>query len=545
MLKKSTYVLLSLLLCVPIVFIIYFSLSINVEKPTNTTLLSLVVTNRDGYEFNLSDAEELELYLDAVSDAQTIDHPVRDITAEIPSVVTYNELNEKNSYNFYVDNDVNECYISNSSGTFYRIAPEHAAQLVLRKEFAYLSADYTVPTLTLTAPSGNFVYSAAEGYEWKFKQGEGYTDGFVTAAANNGVIKFTSADTLSMAFSKAPDLCELTVYRDGTAVHFATSVESIAELPTKLSYDADTPLICEIKAEWVDSEGRTGYGKATYTAELLYDIPVTYTVVDGKLSPGEFTIVKFNNLNDDQVVTFVSEIPLPPTRIHQVNGKKFAFLPIDLSTAPGKYTINVIAGADESSFNFTVNNKPFSEVQIADVHGTASYDISKIEFDAIVKQISDQSEPTRMWDDNAASGGTYKFAAPVVDANIGNPAFGAKVIADTNLRTSTPYINPSIVLEAPEGTTVTATATGKVAYAGELAYCGKTVIIDHGCNVLSIYQNLSEISINVGDTVLINGPIGKTGKSGYIFNAGTKFSMCMDGVYINPASNYKFGIQVS
>ena len=102
MLKKSTYILLSLLLCVPLVFIVYFSLSINTEKPTNTTLLSLVITNRDGYEFSYSDPEELDLYLAAVSDARKIDRPVRDISSERPTVVTYNELNEKYSYNFYV-----------------------------------------------------------------------------------------------------------------------------------------------------------------------------------------------------------------------------------------------------------------------------------------------------------------------------------------------------------------------------------------------------------------------------------------------------------
>ncbi|MBR5527463.1 MAG: M23 family metallopeptidase [Clostridia bacterium] len=545
MLKKSTYILLSLLLCVPLVFIVYFSLSINTEKPTNTTLLSLVITNRDGYEFSYSDPEELDLYLAAVSDARKIDRPVRDISSERPTVVTYNELNEKYSYNFYVDNDADECYISDASGTFYRIAPEQAKTISLRKEFAYLCNNYTVPTLKLNTVSGSYVYTANDGYEWKFKQGDGYSDGFLTPTVQNPIINFGASDTLSMEFSNAPDKCEFTVYRGDTSVHFADSVESIAELPQKLSYESDTPLVCEIKAEWLSADDGESYGMATYTAELLYDIPVSYTVVDGKLSPGEFTIVKFKNLNEGQTVTFVSEIQLPPTRVHEVNGKKFAFLPIDLSTKPGQYVINVIAGDKESSFNFTVNNKTFQENQIAIAHGTSAYDTSKAEFDAIVKQVCEQSGKERLWDDGAATGGTYKFANPVPSAETGSPAFGTKIIADTNLRASTPYINTSVVLEAEEGKDVVATATGKIAYVGELAYCGKTVIIDHGCNVLSIYQNLSEVSVKVGDAVAIKSIIGKTGKSGYIFKSGTKFSMVMDGTYINPVSNYTYGIQVS
>ena len=37
----------------------------------------------------------------------------------------------------------------------------------------------------------------------------------------------------------------------------------------------------------------------------------------------------------------------------------------------------------------------------------------------------------------------------------------------------------------------------------------------------------------------------KTGDTGYTFKKGIKFSMIMDGTYINPISNYTYGIQVS
>lgn len=545
MLKKSTYLLLSLVLCIPLIFMIYFSFSINIEKPTNSTLMGVFVQNRDGYEFSYSDKEDLDLYLSAVADARKIDRTVRDISAEQPTLVTYNELNREYVYSFYISDDADECYFSDTNSDLYRISKGDAEKLALRKEYSFLYENYTVPTVTISVSGKDEIFTAESDYEWKFLRNGEYSDGFVSEVSENSVVKFGKDDNVSLEFSKQPTSCEVIVYKGETAVHFGNSAESISELCEKLSYDSDTPLTCKISAEWVEGETDNAYGKATYNAELMYDIPATYSLVDGKLSPGEFTIVNFKNLNDDQTVTFVSEIPMSATRIHTINGKKFAFLPIDLSAKPGRYTISVVADGEESSFGFTVNNKEFAETQVGSSHGTASYDVSKAEFDAIIKQLTERSESEKLWDDEKASGGTYKFANPVPDSEIAKPSFGTKVIADINLKSATPYIQSGVILEVEKEQDVVATATGKVVYVGELAYSGKTVVIDHGLGVLSIYEHLSQTAVNVGDSVKIKSVIGKTGDTGYTFVEGIKFSMIMDGTYINPISNYTYGIQVS
>lgn len=540
MLKRSTYVLLSLLLCVPLAFIVYFSLSANTEKPLDNSLVRIDIQNRDGYEFSYSDKEELELYYAAVADAEKIDHPVRDLSADTPAAIVYNELETAYSYSFYMAVDSNECYYRDGTGTYYRLTQDDAQKLLSRREFAYLYEGYTLPSAVITAPNGSYTLNPDENAEWKFLCGTDYADGFVPEAVESATVAFKQNDALSLSFSEAPSRCEITVYRGDTVVH---SGEDLSQLSEKLSYAADTPLTCTIDAEWVQTEGVPYYGKATYTAALLYDIPATYSVVDARLSPGEFTILQFYNLNDDQPVTLVSEIPLPATKVHTVGGKKFVFMPIDVSATPGKYTVKVIAGSEESSFAFTVNNKSFSETQISTRHGNGAYDSAKTEFDNLIKNLTDRSTAERLWDDD--KNGTYKFVNPVSSAKVGTPAFGAQIIADTNLKGSTPYRTAYLTLEAAQGTDVGATASGKVVFAGENGYAGKTVILDHGCDVLSIYAGLDSVSVAVGDTVTIGSTLGTTGKTGYMFNAGVKFAMTMEGVYINPASNYNYGIQVS
>jgi murein DD-endopeptidase MepM/ murein hydrolase activator NlpD len=55
---------------------------------------------------------------------------------------------------------------------------------------------------------------------------------------------------------------------------------------------------------------------------------------------------------------------------------------------------------------------------------------------------------------------------------------------------------------------------GVVKYGGDLGVLGKSVIIDHGFGVVSVYHNLSTIEIGVGSFVEIGQAIGTMGVTG-------------------------------
>ena len=70
-------------------------------------------------------------------------------------------------------------------------------------------------------------------------------------------------------------------------------------------------------------------------------------------------------------------------------------------------------------------------------------------------------------------------------------------------------------IAAPEGTPIVAPVDGKVALTHPgMFFNGKTIIIDHGLHLSSIFIHLSEIFIRVGDTVKKGQVIGKIGKTG-------------------------------
>ncbi len=68
---------------------------------------------------------------------------------------------------------------------------------------------------------------------------------------------------------------------------------------------------------------------------------------------------------------------------------------------------------------------------------------------------------------------------------------------------------------APKGTPVHAAAAGVVALMhDDMYYTGKTVMLDHGHGVTSVYIHMSKIVVRDGETVRQGQPIGAIGKSG-------------------------------
>lgn len=77
--------------------------------------------------------------------------------------------------------------------------------------------------------------------------------------------------------------------------------------------------------------------------------------------------------------------------------------------------------------------------------------------------------------------------------------------------------NRGIDLAAAEGSPVVASAAGTVSFSGEkLKGFGKTVIIDHGGALQTIYAHNQDLLVKAGETVQSRQPIARLGKSGRV-----------------------------
>ena len=75
-------------------------------------------------------------------------------------------------------------------------------------------------------------------------------------------------------------------------------------------------------------------------------------------------------------------------------------------------------------------------------------------------------------------------------------------------------INRGINIQAPAGSDILATRAGRVVfYANSFGNYGKTVIIDHGDGLRSIYSRISEIFVQPGENVQRGSLVGRVGSS--------------------------------
>lgn len=75
---------------------------------------------------------------------------------------------------------------------------------------------------------------------------------------------------------------------------------------------------------------------------------------------------------------------------------------------------------------------------------------------------------------------------------------------------------------------------GTVLYAGWLGIYGNCVILDHGMGLQSLYAHLSSIGVNVGDSVEVNGQLGRSGSTGMAGGDHLHFTMLLAGNAITP-----------
>jgi murein DD-endopeptidase MepM/ murein hydrolase activator NlpD len=75
-------------------------------------------------------------------------------------------------------------------------------------------------------------------------------------------------------------------------------------------------------------------------------------------------------------------------------------------------------------------------------------------------------------------------------------------------------------IKAASGTPVVASNSGRVVLSENLPFLrGNCIVIDHGCNIFSIYMHLSKRNVNVGDTVSKGERIGAVGATGFVTGA--------------------------
>lgn len=90
-------------------------------------------------------------------------------------------------------------------------------------------------------------------------------------------------------------------------------------------------------------------------------------------------------------------------------------------------------------------------------------------------------------------------------------------------------------IAAAAGSPVVAAAAGRVIDTGDYFFNGKTVWIDHGRGLLTMYCHLSDINVKPGDNLAAGDVLGAVGATGRVTGAHLHWSVSLNRAMVDPA----------
>lgn len=541
-------------LFIPLIVAIVFAINVDPNSVTAENLKKLTVEYEDG-SFSFSDKATLELYSAISENSRKIDGTFRDFSAETPYTVTYTEDDGLPiTYTLYMSKNTDDCVYVSPDGEYFMMDEKIASELVVREEFSSLNELKSLPNVVLTG-LGEGVTLYPDSYKWTYTaldSNKVTLDG--TGKRSNALVKFDNSENgmLTLEFDKNPDALTLKITGDNGVV-FDDKYENLSQT-NKLAYNSDTKLTLVVTAQWYELDGADCFGEAVYTVPLLYDVEPTYSVVDKNGVPaGDFTVLRISDFNDGEKLTVVNDIGLPET-LDVYDGKdgvKIVFIPMGCDLEKGTYTLKLRTESGhekdvEVKVSRGVTHDSYSVIFTDEQLSAAFTEENFKEFEALTSELTSKSKNEHLY--------SGKFAYPTGSSAIANGGFSYGSKLDVISLYSKKYTHSGMQLKAAKGQSVVATNGGTVVFAGNTGLYGNTVIVDHGCGILSYYGNLDEITAKVGD-VTVGGEtvLGKAGSTGFACVRGgaeaststmVYFAISIDGVFIDPQSPCKYGVNI-
>lgn len=90
-------------------------------------------------------------------------------------------------------------------------------------------------------------------------------------------------------------------------------------------------------------------------------------------------------------------------------------------------------------------------------------------------------------------------------------------------------------IAAPVGTPVVAAGAGRAIDIGDYFFSGRTIVLDHGAGLLSLYAHLSGVDIRIAQNVAAGEPIARVGATGRVTGPHLHFSVYLNSAAVDPA----------
>ncbi|TLX55916.1 M23 family peptidase [Stutzerimonas nosocomialis] len=212
-----------------------------------------------------------------------------------------------------------------------------------------------------------------------------------------------------------------------------------------------------------------------------------------------------------------------PVLVVKEEGKRWiAIVGLPLKTKPGEHFIDTPQGRTV----FQVGSRDYHEQHIT-LKDQRKVTPNPDDLKRIERELDEQTRAYRQFSKTQPS--NLLFDKPV-NGPLTSP-FGLRRFFNGEER------NPHSGLDfaAKTGTPIKAPANGKVILVGDYFFNGKTVFLDHGQGLISMFCHLSAIDVKVGDRVARGGVVGKVGATGRATGPHLHWNVSLNDARVDPS----------
>ncbi|WP_237173192.1 peptidoglycan DD-metalloendopeptidase family protein [Paracandidimonas lactea] len=217
----------------------------------------------------------------------------------------------------------------------------------------------------------------------------------------------------------------------------------------------------------------------------------------------------------------------PVMVLRDSDGQWIALVGLDLKTRPGQASLALASSAGTRSVGFTV--------------GSREYPSQHITLKSQKHVTPDPEQLARYEREHKAQIAAYASFRPGIPSNIAldRPVDGGRLSSRFGLRRffNGQERNPHSGLDfaVPTGTPVKAPADGLVTIVDDYFFNGKTIFIDHGQGLVTMYCHLSAFDVKKGQSVKRGQVIGRVGATGRATGPHLHWNVSLNNARVDPA----------
>ena len=256
---------------------------------------------------------------------------------------------------------------------------------------------------------------------------------------------------------------------------------------------------------------------------LVFPGPAYASLPQSANVPGGLAIVPLasTSTSTSKPQAWLGDQPVLVTSDHEL---WVAVVGLALDTIPGEHELRVNIDGQTQVQHFTVNTKEYPEQHLK--LKKSMVELSAANLARAEREISIIRGLEQTW--RAAPDNDLDLIIPVKGRLASR--FGLRRFFNEKPRA--PHAGLDVAVA--RGTPVKASAPGTVLATDDYFFNGKTVFIDHGNGLITMYCHLDRFKVKAGQTVSKGQMIGLAGKSGRATGPHLHWSVVLNGVMVDP-----------